>query len=57
MKIEQDNEYRPITITLETREEAKLFNELILHCNKNIDSYLIDFGKKLWNLLYANADF
>lgn len=33
MRIEQQPEFQPITITLETREEAKQFWDLLLHCS------------------------
>ena len=47
MKIEQHQEFQPITITLETSEDAKLFWDLLLYCKTKRQGPL----KKLANQL------
>lgn len=49
MIIEQDVKFQPIIIKLETKEEADLFWELLIHCSTKRKGKLFSFANLLSN--------
>lgn len=55
MKIEQEQNFTPITITLESKEDAELFWELIRHCSSYRQGKLRDFATQISNWFSLTA--
>lgn len=55
MKIEQEQNFVPITITLESKEEAGMFWELICYGSSKRQGKLKDFANKISNWFSNSA--
>lgn len=49
MRLNQKEEFKPITITLETAEEAETFLKIIMYCSSKRPDHLKDMANKISN--------